>query len=85
MSDNVSNTGTIAIISSNSGTFRYIAITDTAPPSRSEPVSPINIFAGCKLNNKNAKHIPIKLAPNTTISFTPVLFQLQLSKLILLL
>ena len=72
MSDNVSNTGTIAIISSNSGTFRYIAITDTAPPSRSEPVSPINIFAGCKLNNKNAKHIPIKLAPNTTISFTPV-------------
>lgn len=24
------------------------------------------------MNNKNAKHIPIKLAPNTTISFTPV-------------
>ena len=73
MSDSVSNTGIIAIISSRIGIFIYIAITDTAPPKSSEPVSPMNTFAGCKLNNKKARHIPIKLVPNITISFVPVI------------
>lgn len=41
----------------------------TAPPNINEPVSPINIFAGFKLNNKNPKHVPIVILPNTTISF----------------
>ena len=31
----------------------------------------MNTFAGCKLNSKNAKHIPIKLTPIITISLTP--------------
>lgn len=69
ITDIVSITGTKAIINNNSGIFRYNAMPATAPPSISEPVSPINIFAGFKLNNKNPKQVPITILPNTTISF----------------
>lgn len=69
ITDNVSITGTKAIISNNNGIFKYNAIPATAPPNINEPVSPINIFAGFKLNNKNPKHVPIVILPNTTISF----------------
>ena len=40
---------------------------------RSEPVSPINIFAGCKLNIKNPKHAPHNTQPRTVISSIPYL------------
>lgn len=33
-------------------------------------VSPINIFAGCKLNIKNPKQAPQRSAPSTVISTT---------------
>ena len=36
--------------------------------SNSEPVSPINTFAGCKLNIKNPKVAPITILPNIEIS-----------------
>ena len=36
-------------------------------------------FAGCKLNSKNAKQIPIKLAPNTTISFTSIIIPITVN------
>ena len=39
-------------------------------PRKVEPVSPINIFAGCKLNIKNAKLHPHTIVPNIIISFT---------------
>lgn len=37
----------------------------------SEPVSPMNIFAGCRLNIKNPKHAPHSTQPKTVISNTP--------------
>ena len=37
-----------------------------------EPVSPINTFAGCKLNIKNPKTDPITILPNTETSVTPL-------------
>lgn len=40
---------------------------------RSEPVSPMNIFAGCRLNIKNPKHAPHSTQPNTVISSMPYL------------
>lgn len=39
--------------------------------SKSEPVSPINILAGCKLNIKNPKQAPQRVHPITTISVIP--------------
>ena len=36
--------------------------------SNKEPVSPINTFAGCKLNIKNPKVAPITMLPNIEIS-----------------
>ena len=36
--------------------------------SNKEPVSPINTFAGCKLNIKNPKVAPITTLPNIEIS-----------------
>ena len=39
--------------------------------SSSEPVSPINIFAGCRLNIKKPKHAPHSTHPKTVISSIP--------------
>ena len=41
------------------------------PRSKSEPVSPIKTFAGCKLNIKNPSVAPITILPNTEISACP--------------
>ena len=71
ITDNVSSTGIIAIINNNRGIFKYNAIPDTTPPRNSEPVSPINAFAGYILNIKNPNVAPITIAPNTIISFVP--------------
>lgn len=62
----------IATISNINGIFKYIAIITIAPPSKSEPVSPINIFAGCKLNIKNPRHAPQSVSPIKAISYTPL-------------
>ncbi len=56
---------------SSSGILRYNAILAIAPPNKREPVSPIITFAGCKLNTKNARQLPIKILPNIVISFIP--------------
>ena len=51
--------------------FKYSAIAEITPPKSSEPVSPINTFAGCKLNIKKPKIVPITTLPNTDISGCP--------------
>ena len=71
ITDIVSITGIIAITNNISGIFKYSATPDITPPKNSEPVSPINAFAGYMLNIKNANTAPIVIAPNITISFTP--------------
>ena len=68
ITDNVSNTGINAIISNINGICKYSAIADITPPNNNEPVSPIIIFAGFKLNTKNPKHTPTTILPKTTIS-----------------
>ena len=67
----VSITGIIAIKSNNNGIFKYKAIAEITPPNKSEPVSPINTFAGCKLNIRNPNTAPITMLPNTDISGCP--------------
>ena len=44
------------------GIFSIEAVTATAPPKNSEPVSPINTLAGCALKNKKARHPPLTAA-----------------------
>ena len=58
ISDIVSNTGIIAIITSIIGFDKYIAILAKTPPKNNEPVSPINTFAGWKLYIKNPIQLP---------------------------
>lgn len=55
-----------------------------APPSKSEPVSPINTFAGCKLNIKKPKHAPINIVPNIVISFTPNIIPITVRHVIII-
>ena len=71
ITDSVSSTGINAITNNISGIFKYSAIPDITPPNRSDPVSPINTFAGCKLNIKNPNTPPITILPNIDISVTP--------------
>ena len=70
ITDKVSIIGIIAITTKISGIFKYKAIPAIAQPKSNEPVSPINTFAGCKLNNKNPKHAPIRIAPISETSGT---------------
>ena len=71
ITDIVSITGIIAIKSNNNGIFKYKAIAEITPPNKSEPVSPINTFAGCKLNIRKPNTAPITMLPNTDISGCP--------------
>ena len=50
--------------------YRELANPDITPPSIKEPVSPINTFAGCKLNIKNPNVAPITILPNIDTSYT---------------
>ena len=55
-------------------TISCLVIIPTAPkdpPRASDPVSPINIFAGGALNHKNPKHAPIIDPQNIDASPTP--------------
>mgnify|MGYP003296353067 CR=1 FL=1 len=70
ITDIVSSTGINAIISKISGILKYSARPDITPPKKSEPVSPINTFAGYILNIKNASIAPTTIEPNIVISFT---------------
>ena len=49
-----------------------------------EPVSPINTFAGCKLNNKNPKQVPIKTQPIKVTSVTPKIILITVSAVIII-
>lgn len=71
ITDNVSSTGINAIISNKIGILKYKARPDITPPRRSEPVSPMNTFAGCRLNIKNPSTAPMTILPNNDISATP--------------
>ncbi len=51
-------TKTPPMITSKISIFVKIATALIAPPSASEPVSPINTFAGCALNTRNPKTAP---------------------------
>ena len=48
-------------------------------PKNVEPVSPINIFAGLKLNGKNPKHEPISAIPKIAIEYSPTLIDINTS------
>ena len=84
MTDIVSNTGIIAIIINISGIFKYSAIAEITPPNSNEPVSPINTFAGCMLNNKNPKTTPITIVPNITTSFTSKIIPITVKQVIII-
>ena len=68
---NVSNIGTAStIIGSTITTAVYVLATpkidiiDSVNPKKFEPVSPINVFAGAKLNGKNPTNAPARDAIN---------------------
>ena len=56
------------MINSNKGIFKYNAIAEIIPPSIKDPVSPINTFAGCKLNIKNPNVAPTAILANNDTS-----------------
>ena len=64
----VSIIGINAIIKSNNGIFKYSAILEITPPKNNEPVSPIKILAGCKLNIKKPNTEPITMLPKIETS-----------------
>ena len=80
ITDNVSNTGINATTNNNSGIFKYNAIAEITPPNKREPVSPINTFAGCKLNIKNPNTAPITMLPNTDISGLPIIIPITVKQ-----
>ena len=84
MTDNVSKTGINAIINNNNGIFKYKAIPDITPPKSNEPVSPINTFAGCKLNIKNPKTTPITALPNMDSSSIPATIPIIVKQVIII-
>ena len=77
-----SNKGTIRIATAKADPFAsksnlsymifdstiLMAKTDNKKPMTNEPVSPINIFAGWKLNLRKAKRAPVKDQDRTTYS-----------------
>ena len=52
------------------GIFRSIAISATDAPKKSEPVSPINTFAGYLLYHKNPIKPPINATENTVTPYS---------------
>ena len=63
-----SNTYTAANNMITSGFFKVKAIEQVRAPKNSDPVSPMNIFAGFILNIKKAIEEPIRNADNTAVS-----------------
>ena len=70
---NVSNIGNPNTIIGNTITTAVyvfatpsIAIIDVANPKKLDPVSPINVFAGAKLNGKNPTNAPVSAVIKTT-------------------
>lgn len=84
ITDTVSNTGISAIIIKINGIFKYNANATITPPSNSEPVSPINTFAGCMLNSKNPRHAPITIVPNITTSFISYIIPITVRHVIII-
>ena len=84
ITDNVSKTGIIAIKINNNGIFKYNANPDITPPSINDPVSPINTFAGCKLNIKNPNVAPITILPNIDTSYTWLLIPITVKHVIII-
>ena len=84
ITDNVSITGTNAIIKSNNGIFKYNANPDITPPKSNDPVSPINTFAGCKLNIKNPSVAPITILPKTETSPIPIISPITVKHVIII-
>ena len=58
ITDIVSNTNKPPIIAKTISCFTMIAIAAKDPPKESDPVSPINIFAGGALYQRKPKHAP---------------------------
>ena len=58
ITDTVSNTNKPPIIAKTISCFTMIAIAAKDPPKESDPVSPINIFAGGALYHRKPKHAP---------------------------
>ena len=58
ITDIVSNTNKPPIIAKTISCFTMIAIAAKDPPKESDPVSPINIFAGGALYHRKPKHAP---------------------------
>ena len=63
--------------------FKYNAIDEITPPNISDPVSPINTFAGCKLNIKNPKVAPITILPNIETSYIWLLIPITVKHVII--
>ena len=58
MTETVSKTNSPPIIAKTISCLTIIAIAANDPPRESEPVSPIKIFAGGALYQRNPKHAP---------------------------
>jgi hypothetical protein len=61
-------TKTPPITKSNNSCFVITAVEPKTEPNDSEPVSPINIFAGGTLNQRKPKQLPIREKHKTLIS-----------------
>ena len=84
ITDNVSKIGISAIKISTSGIFKYKAILEITPPKNNEPVSPIKILAGCKLNIKNPNTAPITTLPKITTSEVPFIIAIAVKHAIII-
>ena len=73
-----------ATTTSISGILSIIATLQNAPPSASEPVSPINTFAGYPLNNKNPRVEPVTTAENPVSALSPAIIDIQVKKIIII-
>ena len=64
----VSSTKTPPITRSTNSCFVITAVEPKTEPSDSDPVSPINIFAGGALNQRKPRQLPIREKHKTLIS-----------------
>lgn len=71
MTLSVSNTNTIPIKSRSISCLVSIDIIPSVAPRQREPVSPINILAGCVLYTKNPNRNPVIANENRAISLYP--------------
>ena len=62
MTENISQRYTIPTGRSRIGILTANAKAHTKPPRKSEPVSPINTFAGWKFQTRNPRHAPAEAA-----------------------